>query len=139
MHSLHAGSLERETFLLPEVAHTGTRCQLKRVALGTSLLATGERLQFLLDWKEQGQKCPPTTSSLSSSLSVNLTPWQAGSGDLQQEIRGLLPILLRQVGLHVEEDILPLLNVGGQLLDELRLLLAGMALVPVMGVMLRPW
>lgn len=70
---------------------------------------------------------------------MNLTPRQAGRGDLQQEIRGLLPILLRQVGLHVKEDILPLLNVGGQLLDELRLLLAGMALVPVMGVMLRPW
>lgn len=41
-----------------------------------------------------------------------------------------LPILLGQVGLHVKEDILPLLDVGAHLLNELRLLPTGMALVP---------
>lgn len=47
----------------------------------------------------------------------------------------LLPVLLGQVGLHVEEDILPFLDVCAHLLDELRLLLTGMALVPVVGSM----
>lgn len=47
----------------------------------------------------------------------------------------LLPILLGQVGLHVKEDILPLLDVGAHLLNELCLLPTGMALVPeVRGV-----
>lgn len=45
------------------------------------------------------------------------------------------PVLLGQVGLHVEEDVLPLLDVGAHLLNELRLLPTGMALVPgVRGV-----
>ena len=43
----------------------------------------------------------------------------------------LLPVLLRQVGLHVKEDVLPLLDAGAQLLNELCLLPTGMALVPV--------
>lgn len=43
----------------------------------------------------------------------------------------LLPVLLGQVGLHVKEDILPLLDVGAQLLNELCLLPTGVALVPV--------
>ena len=50
----------------------------------------------------------------------------------------LLPILLGQVGLHVKEDVLPLLDVGAHLLNELCLLPTGMALVPeVRGVGVR--
>lgn len=43
----------------------------------------------------------------------------------------LLPVLLGQVGLHVKEDVLPLLDVGTHLLNKLCFLPAGMALVPV--------
>ena len=50
----------------------------------------------------------------------------------------LLPILLGQVGLHVKEDVLPFLDVGAHLLNELCLLPTGMALVPeVRGVGVR--
>ena len=50
----------------------------------------------------------------------------------------LLPILLGQVGLHVKEDVLPLLDVGTHLLKELRFLPTGMAFVPeVRGVGMR--
>lgn len=43
----------------------------------------------------------------------------------------LLPVLLGQVGLHVKEDVLPLLDGGIYLLNQLRLLQTGPALVPV--------
>lgn len=43
----------------------------------------------------------------------------------------LLPILLGQVGLHVEEDVLPFLDVCTHLLDQLGLLRTCMALVPL--------
>ena len=43
----------------------------------------------------------------------------------------LLPVLLGQVGLHVKEEVLPLLDAGVDLLNQLCLLLTGMALVPV--------
>lgn len=50
----------------------------------------------------------------------------------------LLPILLGQVGLHVKEDVLPLLDVGTHLLKELCFLPTGMAFVPeVRGVGMR--
>lgn len=65
---------------------------------------------------------------------LKLKPQQGGGSDSDQQGGAgaqLLPILLGQVGLHVEEDVLPLLDAGAHLLNELGLLPTGMVLIPV--------
>lgn len=54
-----------------------------------------------------------------------------GVGECGGERSQFLPVLLGQVGLHVKENILPLLDVGADLLNELCLPMTGVALVPV--------